>query len=344
MNPNEIINEFQQQFREREEQYNHIEQEEEEDEIEQPLFETFVQQRGSDSIKVLTRFSINEFNQILSICENSMIKTGRGRRSKLTPKDKLFVTLTYIASGSTLKKMNNLFGISVSTVFRVIDSTINSIYQPLTNHFFNNHITLDDDELHFQYFPNAVGAIDTTIIHISKPEDREEQRQNWSFKHACCSVKIQVLVRPNGICTCFYGFKRGAEHDLIVFRSSKWLDQKLFYQTPLPNGTFIRGHYPALFDKGYTGLNAQGYHEAIITLRKPIGRELTQQEINYNNKVESDRAIVENFFGRVKTLFGIIANRYRGDRNLNLEKIIGVCLSLTNFYNSLHPMRSNQVN
>lgn len=342
MNFGNLLEEFQRQFREREAEYNQHQEEEETNDDFQSILENIIQSRGEAALRDLTRFNLNEFNQIYQVCEKSLSPKGRGRRSKLDPRDKLLITLTYLATGSKLAVMSSLFGKPQTSIYNILSSTINAIHRPLISRFFSMNTNLNENELHFRYFPNAVGAIDTTYIDISKPINRDEQRQNWSVKHGRCGVKIQALVRPNGLCTCFYGFIRGSVHDIAVFRSSNWLEQKLSFQTNLPNGAVLRSHYPVLFDKGYTGLQSQGYPEAIVTIRKPIGRELTAQEQQFNNNVESDRAIVENYFGRMKILFGIIANRYRGDRHLNLMYIIGICLSLTNFYNSIHPMRGNE--
>ena len=344
MNFDNILQEIQRQYRRREAEFNNQQRQEEEEDSDdgQSLFDKIVQTRGEQTLKDLTRFSVEEFNQICEVCNESLSPKGRGRRSRFDTRDKLLITITYLASVSKLAVIASLFNKPLTTIFDIISHTIDLIHQPLMERFFGAPPNLSDEELHFQNFPNAIGAIDTTHIQISKPIERERQRNNWSQKHGCCGVKIQALVRPNGICTCFFGFSNGSEHDMAVFRSSNWTEQILSRSNVLPNGTVIRSHYPALFDKGYTGLNSQGYPEAIVTIRKPIGRELTEQERNYNNCVESDRTIVENYFGRVKILFGIISNRYRGDPNLNLNNIIKVCFALTNFYNTIHPMRGNE--
>ena len=55
-----------------------------------------------------------------------------------------------------------------------------------------------------------------------------------------------------------------------------WLENFLSIHLTMQNGTQIVRHLQVLFDKGYTGLNAQGYPEALGTIKKPAGRDLTQ--------------------------------------------------------------------
>ena len=49
-----------------------------------------------------------------------------------------------------------------------------------------------------------------------------------------------------------------------------------------PNNARVTHHYPCLFDKGYTGINAF-YQEAIVTIRKPVGRDLPPEQNEINN-------------------------------------------------------------
>ena len=70
----------------------------------------------------------------------------------------------------------------------------------------------------------AVGAIGTTFILINKPGSHDDQKKNWSFKHGQCGVKIQALVRPNGLCALFQVGIQGSVHDLTALKESLWLD------------------------------------------------------------------------------------------------------------------------
>ncbi|KAH0789259.1 hypothetical protein GPJ56_006810 [Histomonas meleagridis] len=118
-----------------------------------------------------------------------------------------------------------------------------------------------------------------------------------------------------------------------------WLERFLSVHMTMQNGTQIVRHFRVLFKKGYTGLNSQGYPEAIVTIKKPIGRDLTQEEIATNTRIERDRVIVENYFGRLKSDFGFLRQQYSSDRSKSFPSIMAICIALNNFYISEHPLR-----
>lgn len=305
------------------------------------LYNSLIAKKGEQGLVVLTRFKIVEFQHIVEICK-APLESGskKGRCCKLNTVDKILVTLTYLATGMKYEQMGTLFDIRLPLLQRTIDVTLKSISTPLFKEFINRKVPLDN-ELQFKHYPQACGAIDTTLIPISKPRNFEEQKQYYSMKHGQCGVKIQALVRPNGICTMFTFGYPGSVHDMKVLKISNWVNTILSYSVTLANNATAIHHYPCLFDKGYTGLN-NTYSEAIVTIRKPKNRDLTQEENNVNNRIEGDRSIVENFFGRLKTIFGILAVRFRGDKKNHLQHIIPICMSLTNYHISLHPLRQEE--
>ena len=318
--------------------YQQRDQEREEEE-KKSIYEDLFHNKGERALITLTRFDNLEFDEIYKACKLVLRIPGQGRNHSLFPKDMLLVTLTYLASGSKFSLTAQMFNIDESLVYRTIHFTVRQIARPLVAKFCVMQIQLKRDEPHFSNFPNAVGAIDTTFILINKPGSHDDQKKNWSFKHGQCGVKIQALVRPNGLCALFQVGIQGSVHDLTALKESLWLDWCLTIRVTVQNGVRVDRHLPVLFDKGYTGLNSQGYPEAIVTIKKPTGRDLTQQELAINSKIESDRVIVENYFGRLKSNFGVLAQQYRGDRFKLLQEIMETCIALNNFYNSKHPLR-----
>lgn len=57
-------------------------------------------------------------------------------------------------------------------------------------------------------------------------------------------------------------------------------------------------------DSGYQGVHDIN-REMIIPHKKPRGGELSMEEKMNNKKLSQDRIIVENFFERMKIIFGI---------------------------------------
>ena len=332
--------EIEQQYHSRIDSNNNCQKhQEQEQESKKTLCDQLLEKHGEKAFKTLTRFDLIEFQKITDICIPHLHRSGKGKQFSLNPIDMLLVTFTFLTTGYKYKILSQIFHLDDSLICRTIKFTIKNISKPLVDNFCNLKLYLEPNEERFQNFPNAIGAIDTSFILIEKPGLREEQKKNWSYKHGSCGVKIQCLVRPNGLCTMFKVNVPGSIHDITIFKESGWLE-KLAIPVQMPNGTTITSHMQVLFDKGYTGLNNQGYPEAIVTIKKPIGRELNQQEIEINHKIESDRVLVENYFGRMKTIFAVTAGRFRGERGKFLTNILETCIALTNYNILLHPLRN----
>ena len=182
----------------------HINEDNDEDEFQKrSIFEELINTKGEVALITLTRININEFHTIFEACQLVFENTGQGRKHVLAPKDMLLITLTYLASGSKFSLIGQIFNIKESLVYRTIHFTIHRIARPLVAKFCVMPIQLTPEELHFQNFPNAVGAIDTTFILINKPDSKEEQKRNWSFKHGMCGVKIQARSSKRSLYTFF---------------------------------------------------------------------------------------------------------------------------------------------
>lgn len=100
-------------------------------------------------------------------------------------------------------------------------------------------------------------------------------------------------------------------------------------------------HYQLLADGGYQGI---AYPEVIMSHRRPRsvrGEQRTQLsaiQIAFNRKLPSDRILVENFFSRLKGVFGILYSRYRCGVN-SMETLVHICVALTNYLIERHPLR-----
>ena len=91
--------------------------------------------------------------------------------------------------------------------------------------------------------------------------------------------------------------------------------------------------YPAnwgvLMDKGYQG--ASEYVRAIIPKKKPHGKLLPIDNESWNATVLSNCIIVENIFGRLRKLWGVISSKYRWSED-GYDDIFCLCVVLTNFH------------
>ncbi len=90
-------------------------------------------------------------------------------------------------------------------------------------------------------------------------------------------------------------------------------------------------------DKGFQGLQLDV--PSILPAKKPRGGELTPQQHDKNKNIASERVIVENFYGRLQSKFGIMTKRFRLDKDL-YPFVFDLCVSLCNFHLEKHPLRN----
>ena len=90
-------------------------------------------------------------------------------------------------------------------------------------------------------------------------------------------------------------------------------------------------------DKGYEGANA--YLPSVLPKKDT---NITSDEKRENHRIGSNRVIVENFYGRLKTLCGAARLTIKNDLNL-YNDIIDICVALTSHHVSLRPLRANEI-
>lgn len=106
----------------------------------------------------------------------------------------------------------------------------------------------------------------------------------------------------------------GARHDFALFQGSVSKYRDFLAKEPgdelLEDLDRGQDQWALLADKGYIG--AEAYLRALIPKKSTAARPLTPEEMAYNQRLSNARVICENFYGRMKGLFRICTDRYRG--------------------------------
>ena len=106
----------------------------------------------------------------------------------------------------------------------------------------------------------------------------------------------------------------GAHHDFVVFQESvtfyRAFLEKEFGDEHLPDPEPTQAYWAILADKGYTG--AGEFVRSLIPRKALPGRPLSEFDVLNNNRLSSARVICENFYGRMKGLFRICSDKFRG--------------------------------
>ena len=302
----------------------------------------FLQTRfGQNYVKQLCNFAEAQVTEIEHVCNDTLKPTGPGRRY-MDIRCCIIIYLTWLTSGWTISKMASLFKAPRANIQRTLTYVMSGLTESLKAAYLPK--SLEEIEFakpvrKFKFFPHATGAVDATLIPIRKPMDRDTNNAYYSGKHACHGAKIQVVVDPSGKAIHVSSLIPGRRHDSILFRES---GVPQFFKIKREKNTknYAPGHCYLLADSGYIGLD-DIYPELVVSRKKLRNGELAQESVEWNPKLHSDRAIVENFFGRMKGYFYILSVPYRGALNA-LEDLVVTCICLTNLLLKTNPLRSNE--
>ena len=291
---------------------------------------------GPDYIERLTSFTAEEVDEIMEVCAETLKPVGPGRRY-CDMRYRVIVYLTWLVSGWTIEGLAKLFRMSPSTVQR----TITYVMSGLTYSLRAAYLPVTKEDIHptrkFEHFPQAIGAVDATLIQIQKPKERELNNEYFSGKHRIHGAKVQVTVDADGHAMHVSPVIPGRRHDAFLFRQSGL--PEFMKETRRVSGRTVVTHPALLADSGYIGLD-EVYYELITSKKKPPHGSLSQKDEETNQKLHSDRVLVENFFGRLKLVFKILDGKYRCSLD-SLEHVVITCICLLNLKMKRQPLRSD---
>jgi hypothetical protein len=212
-----------------------------------------------------------------------------GAKPKLELGDRILVALEYWREYRTYFHISTNWGISESTVCRIVHWVENRLMQ-------TGRFRLPGKQQLVRGFglPSVV-IVDVTETRIERPKRR--QRAFYSGKQKCHTLKSQLVIDAQTqqvICT-FFG--KGRRHDFKLFKAS---------------GIHFHPLTESLQDKGYQGIQKLHPH-CRLPKKKPRGGNLSTADKAYNRQLARERVGVEHVNRRLK-VFRILSERYRNRR------------------------------
>ncbi|XP_050339499.1 putative nuclease HARBI1 [Bactrocera neohumeralis] len=211
----------------------------------------------------------------------------------LSPEQMLLLTLRFYATGSMLRTVGDLFGVSKSTVSRVITVVSHHIAQLKDHHIYMPKTERDlkksqRDFFNLAKFPRVIAAIDCTHVKIISPggEDAELFRN----RKGIFSINVQTLCDSNPRIIDIVARWPGSSHDATIFRNSR-------IHCRLESGEFGSGIVIA--DSGYEN------NHFVIT---PLMHVNTSAENLFNESLIRTRNCIERSYGVWKLLRNICCN------------------------------------
>ncbi|KAF0725834.1 hypothetical protein Ae201684P_018407 [Aphanomyces euteiches] len=165
--------------------------------------------------------------------------------------------------------------------------------------------TLVTTSKRFHRFPEALYATDVKFQPANRPSGTfADAKRYFSGKHKLYGYKVDASVSPSGKYLLLSSHRSGAVSDLTMFVDRLETHRINLRKTPTDRqivdvgegGTQYPESWAVIMDKGYEGVD-----DAVRSIRpkkKSRGSILSRMEIDRNERVSSDRVIVENLFGR----------------------------------------------
>jgi hypothetical protein len=217
---------------------------------------------------------------------------GGGRNTELDGRDQVLLTVVWLRVYPTHEVLDYLFGVSDSTVSRIIQRVL-----PLLEQAGRDTMRMPDpgrkrrrslDEL-LQDTPDLAVIIDSFEQKVQRPKNRDERDGFYSGKKKTHTLKNQVAVDE----------QTGAIVDISDSVPGPTADIKLLEQSGLmkrlPDGVGGMG------DLAYSGIDKLHPHGlGASPRRKPRGKSRTPEDVAYNTAFSRRRILVENTIGRLR--------------------------------------------
>jgi hypothetical protein len=167
-----------------------------------------------------------------------------------------------------------------------------------------------------ELYPEMKAFLDATEQEIPRPKNKRRQKNYYSGKKKKHTVKTQIMVNKKGVILHKTKHRNGKKHDYDLFKKNG--------PPPIPPKVELG------VDLGYFGIE-EDYPDlnVKIPVKKPKGKELTQQEKRHNKKQRKARVIVEHTISRMKK-FRIMGQEFR-NRLTRYDTMTSIVSGLVNF-------------
>lgn len=259
------------------------------------------------------RLDVHFFNEMVNCCRDVNLP-HKGRKSYFdTLKDRILLLYLFIVHGNVnlirlsckKKIMNN------DNIQKAINQNALLFYDALTK----SHISFNKEILEGS---NGVSCIiDCTVVQCGRPKgDFQSSKQFYSGKYKMYCLKKQVVVNVNTGTACYVSKSSpGSEHDMLLLKRTAQDLNNMIGDTKL------------IADKGYKG----------------IQRFVPNGYVAENENERKKRVMVERFFGRLKTNYSLMINKFRLNHSI-FDTMFDICCAIANIDIMIHPLDAEEIN
>jgi len=251
-------------------------------------------------------------------------KPGGGKKGVLrTDAEKLFFILFYHKVYPTYDVLSLFYDCARSVPFKRQKQLSEILEKVLGKKLVLPKRQIRSTDEFFQAFPEAKEVFaDGTERPIQRPKDKEKQKQNYSGKKKRHTRKNLVLTDKKKRVGFLSKTIEGKKHDFAILKEDVPPDV-------LPKDIL------KYLDLGFLGFEKE-YPGSSVSMpkKKPIRKELTEEEKEANKKISSVRVLVENALAGVKRL-RIVSDVFRGRKKDFDDQVMLISCGLWNYHLSM---------
>ncbi|XP_066910825.1 putative nuclease HARBI1 [Clytia hemisphaerica] len=273
----------------------------------------------------------SRFEHLLSLIQHRISKKTTRMRQPISARERLSVTLRFLATGESQQSLSFSYRIGRTTVSNIISEVCQAIYECLKNDYLRQPETSEEwKEIANQFqeqwnFPHVIAAIDGKHIRIECPKKSGSLCYNYKGFY---SIVLLAVCDANYCFTLYDVGSYGSNNDSGVLANSEMgmrFEEKDF---DLPKDEKLSGcNFGPL---PYFLVGDEIFPLKYWLMRPFPGRFLLEEERIYNYRHSRARRTIENAFGILAARWRILLRPIRAKVE-NVEKYTCACLALHNY-------------
>lgn len=273
------------------------------------------------------RMTIVSFNLLCTLVDPFLQKFSQ--RPSITTRERLAITIRYLASGDLQVSLSYLFRVGRSTTTMIIRETCDAIYLALQPIYLPSPDTINWNMISSGYeirwnFPNCIGALDGKHVSVKAPKKSGSLYFNYKKFYsiillAMCDSDCKftmIDIGQAGSQSDGGVFNRSKFHEALQESKIKFPDMKPFSSNGVP--------YPFVI------VADEAFPLKPYLMRNYPRSQLDDKKRIYNYRLSRARRTIENAFGILRARWQI----FRGPINADLKmvrRITKTCCCLHNF-------------